>query len=156
MSDLDRLKSLFVGLIRQAMSGVDYLALYPCKVLAQNGDGSLELQPDSTKIAGQSKVPLFIGVPGVTVQVTGGRVLLGFQSGDPSLPFAICFSQTTLTTITIKSTAQVTLDCPQIKLGMGSQPVARQGDTVLVVVRPGVVGGPHTGTIMMGAPGVVA
>ena len=36
---------------------IDYLALYPSRVVSQNSDGTLELQPDS---------PLFASISGVT------------------------------------------------------------------------------------------
>ena len=70
----------------------DYLALYPCTVDAQAGDGTLDLRPDDVVISGSglSGIPLRIGLPGWTVEVPAGtRVLLGFEGGDPARPYAL-------------------------------------------------------------------
>jgi hypothetical protein len=59
-------------------------------VAAQNGDGSLELQPDDERLPPVSRVPLRLGLPGVAVKVAAGsRVLLGFEGGDARSPVAL-------------------------------------------------------------------
>jgi hypothetical protein len=68
---------------------VDYLAAYQCKVVVQNADGTLELQPDNAALPGYSKVPIRYGVPGISATVAAGaRVLLEFAGGDPQKPIA--------------------------------------------------------------------
>jgi len=69
----------------------DHLALYPCTVDAQAGDGTLDLRPDDAVMSGSglSGIPLKTGLPGWEVSVSSGtRVLLGFEGGDPSRPYA--------------------------------------------------------------------
>lgn len=80
------------GLIREVMRGVDWLALYPARVLLQRADGSLDLVPDSSRLPPLTAVPLRVAVPGARVTVpAGARVLLGFESGDPTRPAAGLF-----------------------------------------------------------------
>lgn len=89
MTPFDRIKAGLVQLIEGQTRRIDYLALYPCRVVAQNADGTLELQPDSAAVPSLSKVPIRLGVPGVKVKVAAGcRVLLGFEGGDAQRPAA--------------------------------------------------------------------
>jgi hypothetical protein len=68
---------------------IDFLAVYPAKVVAQNADGTLELQPEDSRLAGFSKVPIRHGLPGCVVKVqAGATVVLGFENGDNCRPFA--------------------------------------------------------------------
>jgi hypothetical protein len=89
MTPVDRVKAGLLTIIDGATRRIDYLALYPCRVAAQNADGTLELQPDSNSLPSLSKVPVRLGVPGVAVKVAAGsRVLLGFEGGNPQRPAA--------------------------------------------------------------------
>jgi hypothetical protein len=84
----DFLKS-FNALVDKRTARIDFLALYPARVVAQNADGTLELQPETQLLAGHSKVPIRHGLPGVTVKVqAGATVLLGFENGSNMRPFA--------------------------------------------------------------------
>lgn len=86
---LDRIKTHLARLVENVTRRVDYFALYPCKVVSQNNDGTLELKPDSTRLPGLSKVRIRHGLPGVAVKIDGGsRVLLGFEGGSPTAPYA--------------------------------------------------------------------
>lgn len=87
-ADLDRIKGALASFVRGLFPQIDYLARYPARVVGQNADGTLELVPDDARLPGLSGVPIRIGIPGVTVKVTAGRVLLGFAGGDPSKPVA--------------------------------------------------------------------
>jgi hypothetical protein len=85
---LDRVKRGLALFVR-ATQPVDYLALYPAKVLKQNADGTLELVPDDARIPHTSNVPIRLGIPGTTVKVAvAARVLLGFENASPSQPVA--------------------------------------------------------------------
>src|SRR3954471_23370727 len=87
--ELDRIKAGLVRVVASVLSPTDFHALYPSRVVAQNLDGSLELRPDSSRMADTSKVPIRLGLPGCSVQVAAGsRVLLGFENGNPQRPFA--------------------------------------------------------------------
>jgi hypothetical protein len=67
---------------------LEYLATYDAVVVAQNSDGSLDLRLDDPKMPGLSSVPIFLGLPGIRVEVQkGAPVKVGFSSGDPSKPF---------------------------------------------------------------------
>lgn len=96
MSDVDRVKSGLVSFIQRTLGAkiinrIDYLALYPCKVIAQNGDGTLELIADDTVRVGVfNNVPIRYGVPGVTAKVPpGSRCYVGFGGGNPSKPMVV-------------------------------------------------------------------
>jgi hypothetical protein len=97
-----------------------YLRSYECTVEAQNDDGSVDLLPDSDVIRGTGlqSVPIYHGLPGVTVRVIpGARVLLQFVGGDPSKPYASLWRSG---------------DIEEISFNGGQAPVARQGDAVAV------------------------
>lgn len=96
MADLDRLLDAFKGLVDWATRERPFLKLYPATVRAQNGD-TVDLDPDdaSIKAGGLQGVPLRHGLPGVTLELDVGRrpkVLLGFEGGDPTRPYAALWS----------------------------------------------------------------
>ena len=176
MSETSSLIASIKALVRAALLRVDFYAMYSAKVVAQSGDGTLEVLPDDPRLPGASNVPIRIGVPGVDVKVMpGARVMIGFDGGNPKAPFAALFDSSSLlaititsaTTVTIKANAQVTISAsalvsvsaPSVVLGPGGQPVARLGDPV-VVLSPGAAavtpGTPMMGTITAGNPAVLA
>lgn len=133
---LDRLRaglSEFVNAIlgrsADSVARWDHLALYPCTVASQADDGSLDLQPDDTVVRGSgfSGVPLKHGLPGWTASVPGGtRVLLGWEGGDPSRPYAALWNPG---------------DVDELVFDGGDQAVAREGDSVDAGTLSGVVAG---------------
>lgn len=109
--DLRRLVTAFVG------RRLDHLALYPARVVQQRDDGTLDLQPESDAVPSCQGVPIRHGLPGVTVTVAAGeRVLLGYEGGDPSRPYAALWTAGSVTTI---------------KINGGNLRVAREGDDVV-------------------------
>lgn len=85
---LDTLKESLAGFVRSVMSPVDYFALYGAKVIQQDSDLTLQLQPDDKRLPGMTKVPMRLGIPNATAKVQpGARGLVGFADGDPSKPF---------------------------------------------------------------------
>jgi len=71
---------------------------YPCTVESQAFDGTLALRPDDNNIRGNGLdgVPLRVGLPGFKVKVPNGcRVMLSYENGDPSRPYASLFEQST-------------------------------------------------------------
>lgn len=88
-SGADRLRAVFAAIVRAEMRRVDYHALYPASVLSQDGAGGpLDLRPDTNAIAPPQAVPLRC-VNGVKLTLPAGtRVLLGYEGGDPSKPYA--------------------------------------------------------------------
>lgn len=68
---------------------LEYLAAYDATVVAQNADGSLELRLEDPAMPGLSSVPIWLGLPGIRVEVQkGAPVKVGFTGGDPSKPYA--------------------------------------------------------------------
>ena len=122
----DRVKGAFRALVRLAMRRIDYVALYPAKVAAQNQDGTLELMPEHSKVPPMSKVPIRLGIPGATVRVSAGaRVLVGFENGDPKRPYAGLWDTASLVEFVIDG---------------GSNAVARVGSTTQGHVHSGTAG----------------
>lgn len=113
-------RAAFDRIIAHVMRDRVYLRSYECAVEAQNADGSVDLLPDSDEIRGTGlqSVPIYHGLPGVTVRVVpGARVLLQFVGGDPSKPYASLWRSG---------------DIEEISFNGGQSPVARQGDPVAV------------------------
>jgi len=68
---------------------LEYLALYDATVVAQNADGSLDLRLEDPTMPGLSSVPIWLGLPGLRVEVQKGALIkVGFTAGDPRKPFA--------------------------------------------------------------------
>lgn len=84
-----RLRAALAALVRAETRRVDYHALYPASVLSQDGAGGpLDLRPDTEALPPPQAVPLR-GVLGVKLTIPAGtRVLLGYEGGDPSKPYA--------------------------------------------------------------------
>lgn len=90
-ADTDRgIKGAIDAMVKSAMAGIDYFALYDAKVVSQSSDlASVDVQPIDPRLPGYGSVPLRHGLPGVKVQVAPGAILrLGWDRGNPSLPFA--------------------------------------------------------------------
>lgn len=124
---MDRMKGGLEAFVRSLLHRLDYFALYPAKVVVQNADGTLELQPDDTRLPPHSQVPIRLGIPGASVKVAvGARVLLGFAAGRPDLPIATLWETGTVTELTISGAT--------IKLGAATLGVARTTDKVSIDV----------------------
>lgn len=68
---------------------VDYLALYPCVVVSQRADGTLDLRAEDARLGAPAAIP-YRTLRGLSVEVSAGaRVLLGFEGGDPARPIAL-------------------------------------------------------------------
>lgn len=74
-------------LLEPAMVAIDYSRSYPCKVVTQNADGTLQVTPedDVIKANGLDHCDIYVGLPGTTVKVpSGAECLVRFKAGDPS------------------------------------------------------------------------
>jgi hypothetical protein len=119
---MDRTLGAFKAIIQRFVGNwivgphVDYLASYPSTAVTQNADGTLEIQPDDSRLPSLSSVPIRYGVPGVSAQIAnGGRVLLSFAGGDPAKPIATVWESASVTALVFNG---------------GSQGVARTADAV--------------------------
>lgn len=118
----DRVKQPFFALVKRAVSRVDYLGLYRCRMVAQSGN-KFDVVPDDPRLPSMSGVTLRHGVPGLSVQVTpGAYLLLGWSGGDPSAPYVQLWEGgESVTSVQVSST--------QIKLGANA--VAATGAVIL-------------------------
>jgi hypothetical protein len=137
--DLDRLKEAFDDSVAYALPNVDYYALYTCQVTAQNADGTLDLTPNRTDWPTQKKIPFRCGIPGVKITVNAGaQVLLGWENGDPSVPFCgLWLTGTTgdLQTAQISAATEIDLLAPTVKVGNNATlAAARETDTVAITL----------------------
>lgn len=109
---------------------VDYTALWPARVVAQQGNGTLDLVPDSPRVAPCQGVP-YRTLRGLSVDVAAGaRVLLGYEGGDPSQPYALAWEIG---------------DATSVRVNGGTRSAARDGDSVSVTIPAGAVLVPSPG-----------
>ena len=121
MLGLDRLRAGLEAIVEARLRPrIDYLALYPSTVVSQNGAWLLELLPDNPRVRGEgcTGIRLRNGLPGFSCRVEkGSRVVLGFEDGDPSKPFAALWEPSDGGDVT------------EVVFDDGSDAVARVGDT---------------------------
>lgn len=129
MSSLaDGIRSFFVSLLdgRLFWFGGTW-----ARVVAQNGDGSLELVPDDARLPPLSGVPVRYGVPGMRAEVPeGARVLLEFIAGDPSKPIASLWETTGATKLYLDTTGDVVVNGGTAKVARVGDNVAAAGTTI--------------------------
>lgn len=143
---------------RRESARFDYCALYPAEVQAQRSDGTLDLKVAGDSLVAPPSVPIRVGVPGLTVKVVpGARVLLGFEGGDPSQPYAALWSADSLQELTITASVKVTIEAPDVSVSATTASVDAQSVTiaggVMGAARVGDVAvcGPFAGTITTGS-----
>ena len=92
-------------LIDQRTRRLDYCALYPCTVVQQRADGTLDLSPETTALPAPQAVP-YRTIPGVALTVpAGSRVLLGFEDADPARPVALLWELGTVTRLAVNGSS---------------------------------------------------
>ncbi len=101
MSEFDRIKGALARFIGEVMSGVDYLALYPAKVVSQSGQ-TVDVFTDDVRFGSITGVPIRTFAPQVEIVVAANaRVLVGFEAGDPRKPYAALWESGSLTSVAI-------------------------------------------------------
>lgn len=112
----NRLLAAFEALVKRVMRRVDYLALYPARVVAQDGDGgSLDVVPDDPRVTVPRGLP-YRTLAGVAITVPSGtRCHVGFEGGDPSKPYVALWELG---------------DVTKLVLAGGTHRAAREGDGV--------------------------
>ena len=107
-----RVRHALERIIRWVTRDTLFLGLYMAEVVRQAADGTLDLMPDDDRLRSQGlqSVPIRHGLPGVTVEVPNGeRVLLGFDAGDPSKPYAALWHEGQVTRVNIGGEVAVAL-----------------------------------------------
>jgi hypothetical protein len=113
------------ALVRHTMREVLWHARFPARVVRQNADLTLDLDPDDDRLPDLVAVPLRLPVPGATVKVAAGcRVLVAFEAGDPRRPIAEVWESGTLNELAIPAATRIDLG------NSPSRGVAREDDTV--------------------------
>lgn len=110
---VDRVRGAVDRLVDRATTRIDLLARYEARVVRQSAvDDSLEVIPTDTRIPPLSDVPLRVPFPGARVLVTAGsKVLIGWDGGDATKPYAESFDRTA------GGATRVDLKAPDVRLG---------------------------------------
>lgn len=98
------------ALVDNAVAHVDLFALYEAQVIKQSGN-TVDVQPKDSRLPGMSGVQLRHGLPAVSVTVAPGAfVLVGWDGGDPSKPYAALWGGgETLTALSIGALADAVI-----------------------------------------------
>jgi hypothetical protein len=132
---------------------LDYLALYPGSVLKDYGDMHVDVQVDDPRLGALTRVPIWLGLPGVSVKVSpGARVLVGFHQGDPELRYCDLWRGEGLREVQLTASVKVTVNAPLVELGgSGGSSVLLQGQPLTFVFSTTPVANvPTTGTVQSG------
>ncbi len=159
---LDRVLEPLAALIRSVTRRLDYACWYSAKVVGQNEDGTLELQPDDARLPSLSAVPIRTGVAGASVKVdAGARVMIAFANADPSMPFAGLFEPGTATITFNGSTKAVGRIDDEVQVTISAAEIASLGllsttAGLAISVPPALTSVTVTGKITAGSPNVKA
>lgn len=105
MPDASRPLRALQRLVEAFTRRVDYLALYPARVVSQEASGLLHLVPDDPRLPPCQGVP-YRSLPGVALTVpAGARVLLGYEAGDPARPVALLWELGDVTRLTVNGSS---------------------------------------------------
>lgn len=90
----------------------EYRAWYRATVKTQSADlKTVDVDLDDDRLPAMSKIPIKHGLPGAKVAVAPkSTVMVGFENGDPAMPFAAVWDGGTVT-------LQLTLEATKIELG---------------------------------------
>lgn len=107
-----RLMDAFLAVTRASDPRREYRAWYRGTVKFQAADAeTVDVVPDDLRMPAMGGIPLRSGIAGGKVRIAmGSHLMLGFESGDPSRPFAALWDGGT-------TTLQVTLVANKIELG---------------------------------------
>ena len=112
----------------QALPGVDYYALYICQVVSQSGT-SVDLNPvgarNQSMLGSLQRVPLRGTTGVVPTMLPGSTVLLGWDGGNPQVPFALGgFVGDTASAVAIKAAGATWVNASGSTLTLGINPAA--------------------------------
>lgn len=87
----DRSITTAIGaIVNSKVAPINFFTQYSASVDSQSSDMSkVDLTPDDTRLPGMKNIPFYSNLAGTMVQFTGGKVFLGWFSGNPTKPYAI-------------------------------------------------------------------
>lgn len=116
---------------------LDYSALYPCQVLNDNGDMTLDIRPDNPALPDMQAIPLRRPVAGLECEVmAGSRILLGFDSASPSKPYCGLWEAGELVSLKLTvgdAITEVTTSSTTVIVGGSSVEITSSGVTINTV-----------------------
>lgn len=90
---MDRLKSAVRAVLEAFEPRLLYAATYRADVMVDHEDGTIDVRVDEARIGDLTRVPLWLGLPGVRFRFESpGHVLVSFRRRDPRLPVAHLFN----------------------------------------------------------------
>lgn len=105
------------ALVRRETAALDLHALYVARVVSTNGDSTVDLIPDDTRIPHLAHVPLRIaGVSSITL-LPSTKVLLAHENGDPSKPVVAGIYSGPVQSIATTAIESITMTAPLVKAG---------------------------------------
>lgn len=114
--------------VRAAVPELQELAQYEARVVSQNEDGTLEVVCDDERVGDLSRVPIWLGLPGCSVEVAAGaRVKVAFDAAKPEGRFASVWK-------TDAEALLITIRGVEVHLGEGAGRVIREGDLIMFPV----------------------
>jgi hypothetical protein len=135
MDVVDRLRAVVRSIVTPM---IDRLALYRAEVKAASSDGkTLDVDPEDSRISGIQGVPIRVGIPGaVAVVQPGAVVLIGWERGDPSRPYAVPSWESGA------SVTKLVVNATELYLGTetGAKKLATEDHTHTVTYVPGTSG----------------
>jgi hypothetical protein len=94
---------------------------FSTKIVQQNGDLTLELQPDIKLIPGSSNLPMRVPAPGMVLKVAAGsRCLMIYENGDRKRPVGIALFEKdagSLLEFELHADTKASLVSPDVRLG---------------------------------------
>jgi len=122
--DGDRIRGTIRKLVESSLPAEALRAVYSGRLVAQSGS-MVDFVPDSPNVPGMQRIPLLLGIPGLSIQAApGARLHMGFFGADGSKPFATSFESGSLLSYSLEA-ATYSLTCPSVQIGAASAtPVA--------------------------------
>ena len=134
----DAMKKALFAIVRSSRPTVDYFAYYSAKVVVQSADRStVDVAPEDSRLpSAMAQVPLDLGIPGATVAIpAGAMVMVGWRNGDPQRSYAFLFQ---------KGAEVFTISITAAKIELGAEDLQPLLDQLVVGRTPcQFTGAPH-------------